>query len=82
MARVKRNFRISHDIDAFLTEYAKRRGITYTAAFERMILKGIEIEGNMRYEVINPPIEETVIENKDLNQDDMAILDIFNNIPD
>ena len=49
-----------------------------------MVLKGIELENctviKERSQIIKP-VEEEIIQ-KDLNEDDMAMLDVFDDMPD
>ena len=84
MARVKKSFRLSQDIVSSLNAYAEARGITFTIALERMVLKGIELENctviKERPQTIKPVEEETI--QRDLNEDDMAMLDVFDDMPD
>ena len=84
MAKILKPMRLSEDIVLSLNAYAKARGITFTTAVERMLLKAIELEDQIvtkEHTLIIKPAEEE-IEIKNLNQDDSAILDIFNDIPD
>ena len=85
MARVKKSFRLSQDIVSSLNAYAEARGITFTIALERMVLKGIELENctviKERPQTIKS-VEEEIIEQRDLNEDDMAVLDVFDDMPD
>jgi hypothetical protein len=84
MAKILKPMRLSEDIVSSLNAYAKRRGITFTAAAERMLLKAIELEDSVVTKentiVIKPVEEETEI--RALNEDDGAMLDIFADIPD
>ncbi len=84
MARIKKSFRLSQDIVSSLNAYAEERGITFTIALERMVLKGIELENctviKEKPQVFKP-VEEEIIQ-KDLNEDDMAMLDVFSDMPD
>ena len=84
MAKILKPMRLSEDIVSSLNAYAKRRGITFTAAAERMLLKAIELEDSVVTKentiVIKPMEEETEI--RALNEDDGAMLDIFADIPD
>ena len=84
MAKILKPMRLSEDIVSSLNAYAKRRGITFTAAAERMLLKAIELEDSVVTKentiVIKPAEEE--IEVRALNEDDGAMLDIFADIPD
>ena len=85
MAKILKPMRLSEDIVLSLNAYAKARGITFTAAVERMLLKAIEIENHTvtkEYIVATEPIEEEPIEQRDLNEDDMAMLDVFDDMPD
>ena len=84
MAKILKPMRLSEDIVSSLNAYAKRRGITFTAAAERMLLKAIELEDSVvtkENTIVIKPIEEE-IEIKALNEDDGAMLDIFADIPD
>ena len=84
MAKILKPMRLSEDIVLSLNVYAKARGITFTAAVERMLLKAIEIENHTvtkEYIVATEPIEEEIIQ-RDLNEDDMAMLDVFDDMPD
>ena len=84
MAKILKPMRLSEDIVLSLNAYAKARGITFTAAVERMLLKAIEIENHTvtkEYIVATEPIEEEIIQ-RDLNEDDMAMLDVFDDMPD
>ena len=84
MAKILKPMRLSEDIVLSLNAYAKARGITFTAAVERMLLKAIEIEKHTvtkEYIVATEPIEEEIIQ-RDLNEDDMAMLDVFDDMPD
>ena len=84
MAKILKPMRLSEDIVLSLNVYAKARGITFTAAVERMLLKAIEIEKHTvtkEYIVATEPIEEEIIQ-RDLNEDDMAMLDVFDDMPD
>lgn len=83
MAKILKPMRLSEDIVLSLNAYAKSRGITFTAAAERMLLKAIELEKQVITKdtiVIQHVEEETEI--KELNEDDGAMLDIFADIPD
>ena len=84
MAKILKPMRLSEDIVSSLNAYAKRRGITFTAAAERMLLKAIELEDSVvtkENTIVIKPVEEE-IEIKALNEDDSAMLDIFTDIPD
>ena len=84
MAKILKPMRLSEDIVSSLNAYAKRRGITFTAAAERMLLKAIELEDSVvtkENTIVIKPVEEEV-EIKALNEDDGAMLDIFADIPD
>ena len=84
MAKILKPMRLSEDIVLSLNAYAEARGITFTAAAERMLLKAIEIESQVvtkEYTVVTKPVEEEIIQ-KDLNEDDMAMLDVFSDMPD
>ncbi len=84
MAKVLKTMRLSEDIFLSLNAYAKARGITFTTAVERMLLKAIEMENQVvtkEYTVVTKSIEEEK-EIRELNQDDGAMLDIFADIPD
>ena len=84
MAKILKPMRLSEDIVSSLNAYAKRRGITFTAAAERMLLKAIELEDSVvtkENTIVIKPVEEE-IEIKALNEDDGAMLDIFAEIPD
>lgn len=84
MAKILKPMRLSEDIVSSLNAYAKRRGITFTAAAERMLLKAIELEDSVvtkENTIVIKPMEEE-IEIKALNEDDGAMLDIFADIPD
>ena len=84
MAKVLKTMRLSEDIFLSLNAYAKARGITFTTAVERMLLKAIEMESQVvtkEYTVVTKPVEEEIIQ-KDLNEDDMAMLDVFSDMPD
>ena len=84
MAKILKPMRLSEDIVSSLNAYAKRRGITFTAAAERMLLKAIELEDSVvtkENTIVIKPIEEE-IEIRALNEDDGAMLDIFADIPD
>mgnify|MGYP003499564921 FL=1 len=84
MAKILKPMRLSEDIVSSLNAYAKRRGITFTAAAERMLLKAIELEDSIvtkENTIVIKPVEEE-IEIKALNEDDGAMLDIFADIPD
>jgi hypothetical protein len=84
MAKILKPMRLSEDIVSSLNAYAKRRGITFTAAAERMLLKAIELEDSVvtkENTIVIKPVEEE-IEIKALNEDDGAMLDIFADIPD
>jgi hypothetical protein len=84
MAKILKPMRLSEDIVSSLNAYAKRRGITFTAAAERMLLKAIELEDSVvtkENAIVIKPVEEEV-EIRALNEDDGAMLDIFADIPD
>ena len=84
MAKILKPMRLSEDIVSSLNAYAKRRGITFTAAAERMLLKAIELEDSVvtkENTIVIKHIEEE-IEIRALNEDDGAMLDIFADIPD
>jgi hypothetical protein len=84
MAKILKPMRLSEDIVSSLNAYARRRGITFTAAAERMLLKAIELEDSVvtkENTIVIKPVEEE-IEIKALNEDDGAMLDIFADIPD
>jgi hypothetical protein len=84
MAKILKPMRLSEDIVSSLNAYAKRRGITFTAAAERMLLKAIELEDSVvtrENTIAIKPVEEE-IENRELNEDDGAMLDIFADMPD
>ncbi len=84
MAKILKPMRLSEDIVSSLNAYAKRRGITFTAAAERMLLKAIELEDSVvtrENTIVIKPVEEE-IEIKSLNEDDGAMLDIFADMPD
>jgi hypothetical protein len=84
MAKILKPMRLSEDIVSSLNAYAKRRGITFTAAAERMLLKAIELEDSVvtrENTIVIKPVEEE-IENRELNEDDGAMLDIFADMPD
>ena len=84
MAKILKPMRLSEDIVSSLNAYAKRRGITFTAAAERMLLKAIELEDSVvtkENTIVIKPVEEE-IEIRALNEDDGAMLDIFADIPD
>ena len=84
MAKILKPMRLSEDIVSSLNAYAKRRGITFTAAAERMLLKAIELEDSVvtkENTIVIKPMEEEV-EIRALNEDDGAMLDIFADIPD
>ena len=84
MAKILKPMRLSEDIVSSLNAYAKRRGITFTAAAERMLLKAIELEDSVvtkENTIVIKPVEEE-IEIKALNEDDSAMLDIFTDMPD
>jgi hypothetical protein len=84
MAKILKPMRLSEDIVSSLNAYAKRRGITFTAAAERMLLKAIELEDSVvtkENTIVIKPMEEE-IEIRALNEDDGAMLDIFADIPD
>ena len=84
MAKILKPMRLSEDIVSSLNAYAKRRGITFTAAAERMLLKAIELEDSVvtkENTIVIKPIEEEM-EIRALNEDDGAMLDIFADIPD
>ena len=84
MAKILKPMRLSEDIVSSLNAYAKRRGITFTAAAERMLLKAIELEDSVvtkENTIVIKPVEEE-IEIRALNEDDGAMLDIFADMPD
>ena len=84
MAKILKPMRLSEDIVSSLNAYAKRRGITFTAAAERMLLKAIELEDSVvtkENTIVIKPVEEEA-EIRALNEDDGAMLDIFADIPD
>ena len=84
MAKILKPMRLSEDIVSSLNAYAKRRGITFTAAAERMLLKAIELEDSVvtkENTIVIKPVEEEV-EIRALNEDDGAMLDIFADMPD
>ena len=84
MAKILKPMRLSEDIVSSLNAYAKRRGITFTAAAERMLLKAIELEDSVvtkENTIVIKPVEEAT-EIRALNEDDGAMLDIFADIPD
>jgi hypothetical protein len=84
MAKILKPMRLSEDIVSSLNAYAKRRGITFTAAAERMLLKAIELEDSVvtrENTIVIKPVEEE-IEIRELNEDDGAMLDIFADMPD
>ena len=84
MAKILKTMRLSEDIFLSLNAYAKARGITFTTAVERMLLKAIEMESQVvtkEHTAVTKPVEEEIIQ-KDLNEDDMAMLDVFSDMPD
>ena len=85
MAKILKPMRLSEDIVSSLNAYAKRRGITFTAAAERMLLKAIELEDTVvtkKNTIVIKSTEDEVVEQRDLNEDDMAMLDVFDDMPD
>ena len=85
MAKILKPMRLSEDIVSSLNAYAKRRGITFTAAAERMLLKAIELEDSVvtkENTTVIKPVEEEAIKQRDLNEDDIAMLDVFDDMPD
>ena len=79
MARIKKSFRLSPDIVRNIESYAQQKGITFTYALERLLVKALESE-ETTYKIekeSKPIIEEEIIENKELDEDDSAILDMF-----
>ena len=88
MARIKKTLTFAPDILKYITEYAKEREITFTAALERIILKNMDEEKifTKGYEATKyKPLQEEQEENQNtenFNEDDMAVLDIFSSFPE
>ena len=85
MARIKKTLTFAPDVLEFITEYAKEREITFTAALERIVLKNMSEEKVfIKEKTKDNPLQEAQEEKQNtenFSEDDMAVLDIFSSFP-
>ena len=70
---------LSKDVAKFINDYASEKEINKSVAAERILLKGIEV---MEQNNTNKIVEEIKINLDSENENDKAIYNMFNSIPD